>query len=63
MPRDRWMTTIEIADALGVSRQTVSRWIREGRLPATAIAVGPRRIYRVRHGDYLAFVRRYVQEL
>jgi excisionase family DNA binding protein len=56
------MTTSQIADALGVSRQTVSRWIREGRLAATAIAVGPRPIYRVREVDSLAFVRRYVQE-
>lgn len=56
------MTTSQIADALGVSRQTVSRWIREGRLAATAIAVGPRPIYRVRESDFLAFVRRYVQE-
>ncbi len=61
MANDRWLTTTEIAAALYVSRQTVSRWIREGRLKAVAIEVGPRPIYRVRESDFRAFVHAYVR--
>ncbi len=58
------MTTSQVAARLGVSRQTVSRWIREQRLAAVATRVGPRRpIYRVREADFFAFVRRYVRGL
>ena len=63
MQNDRWMTTREIADALHVTRQTVTRWIRDGHLKAIAIEVGPRPIYKVRHSDFVAFVRRYVRGL
>lgn len=58
------MSTTEIAELIGVERQTVSRWIREGRLRARAI-VGPsgeKVVYRVRHSDFLDFVRRYVRD-
>jgi excisionase family DNA binding protein len=57
------MTTEEVAQLLGVTRQTVSRWIREGRLPARAIESGPRVIYRIRYDAFVAFVRRYVRDL
>jgi excisionase family DNA binding protein len=30
-----WLTTAEAAIILGVSRGTVSRWCREGKLPAS----------------------------
>lgn len=61
MTTDPLMTTTEIAAKLRVSRQTVSRWIREGRLEAIAIEVGPRPIYRIRESQYRAFLRRYVR--
>ncbi len=58
------MTTIEVAAKLGVTRQTVSRWIRDKKLAAITIGVGQRRpIYRVREADFIAFVRRYVRGL
>ncbi len=63
MAQDRWLTTGQVAELLGVSRSTVTRWIRDGRLAATAIHVGARPTYRVREADLRAFVRRYVREL
>jgi excisionase family DNA binding protein len=62
MTNDPLVTTTEISARLGVSRQTVSRWIREGRLEALAIEVGSRRpIYRIRESQYRAFLTRYVR--
>jgi excisionase family DNA binding protein len=61
MTNDRWLTTTEIATALHVSRQTVSRWIREGRLKAVAIEVGTRPIYRIRESDFRRFVQAYIR--
>ena len=61
MTNDRLMHTSEIAELLGVSRQSVARWVREGRLKAIAISVGPRPIYRIRASDYRAFLNRYVR--
>jgi excisionase family DNA binding protein len=56
------MTTEEVAQLLGVTRQTVSRWIREGRLGARAIQSGSRVIYRIRYSSFVAFVKRYVRD-
>lgn len=55
-----FMTTAEVAAAIGVARQTVDRWIRAGKLPARRIQVGERAIYRIRRRDFVEFVRRYV---
>jgi excisionase family DNA binding protein len=63
MPNQRTMTTTEVAALLHVSRQTVTRWIREGRLPAIAITVGRRPVYRVTEPAFRAFVRDYVRGL
>lgn len=57
-----YLTTANVAAAIGVSRQTVDRWIREGRLPARRIQVGERATYRIRRSDLTAFVRRYVSD-
>ena len=63
MTDDRLMTTGEIAAALHVSRQTVTRWIREGRLEAVKLTPYQRPIYRVRVSRFRAFVARYVEGL
>ena len=55
------MTSAEIAATLRVTRQTVTRWIREGRLKAVTIRVAARPVYRVRRSEFRAFVRRYVE--
>lgn len=36
-PEQRWMTTDEVAERLGVSRSTVRRWLNEERLPGNRI--------------------------
>ena len=54
---DRPDDLIDLAEAarlLGVTRMTLSRWLRRGRLPA--FQYGERGIYRLRRGDVLAFV-------
>lgn len=63
MNTDRLMTTAEVASALRVSRQSVTRWIREGRLEAAKIRVSGRPIYRVRESGFRDFVRRYIEGL
>lgn len=62
MDSERLLTTGEISAALGVSRQTVTAWIRSGRLRALTIQVGVRPTYRVRERDFRDFVRRYVRD-
>jgi excisionase family DNA binding protein len=56
------MTTEEVAQLVGVTRQTVARWVREGRISARKIGSGPRVIYRIRYSAFLAIVRRYVRD-
>lgn len=60
MADEEFLTTTEVARQLGVARQTVDRWIRDGRLRARRIQVGERAIYRIRRSEFVAFVRRYV---
>ena len=72
MNDDPSMSTAEVAQKLGVARQTVSRWIRAGRLRAVRIAVGAPRseeglrrataIYRIRPSAFAAFVKEYVRD-
>jgi excisionase family DNA binding protein len=63
MPANEWMTTSEVAEALGVSRQTVWNWIRSGYLPARAISTESRVIYRVRRSDFVLWVRQHARDL
>ena len=58
---DEIMTASEVAAALPLSRQTVDRYIREGKLRARMIKVGERGTYQIRRSDFVAFVRRYVR--
>lgn len=58
-----WLTTAEAAARIGVTRQTIARWIREGKLPARRIQVGQRAIYRIDRRDLVAFVKQYVADL
>lgn len=62
MRNDRWMTTDEVAQLVGVTRQTVARWCRQGRIAARAIESGPRVIYRIRYSAFVDFVRRYIHD-
>lgn len=48
-----WLTTGEVADACGVNRATVVRWIKSGRLTA---AVTPGGHHRVRQEDLQMFL-------
>lgn len=63
MTTDRLMTTTEVASALRVSRQTVTRWIRDGHIEVITIRVGSRVIYRIPESRFRSFVRRYVEGL
>ena len=63
MTTDRLMTTSEVASALRVSRQTVTRWIRDGRIGVVSIRVGPRVIYRIPESRFRRFLRAYVEGL
>ncbi|WP_184731149.1 helix-turn-helix domain-containing protein [Saccharopolyspora phatthalungensis] len=46
MPRDL-IASSELAKALGVSRSTVSRWVREGRITPTEITAGGQSRFRL----------------
>jgi predicted site-specific integrase-resolvase len=69
---DPSLSTADVAQKLGVTRQTVSRWIRAGRLHAVRIAVAAtpshearlpaNGIYRIRPSAFAAFVRQYVRD-
>jgi excisionase family DNA binding protein len=61
--RRPYVTTTEVAAALGVERQTVARWIRTGKLRAIRIRVGQRSIYRIEVAEVRAFARRYIEQL
>jgi excisionase family DNA binding protein len=55
-----WLTPPEVAARLRVSPQTVTRWIREGKLIAVRIQVGKRPFYRVPLSSYRAFLLAFV---
>lgn len=45
---DEWLTTRRAAELMGVSRDTIARWIRLGQLPAMRLPSGQ---YRVRRAE------------
>jgi excisionase family DNA binding protein len=61
-PTDKFLTTQEAADLLGLTRHTIARYCRSGRIKAVIINTGPRPIYRIRESDFSAFVRAWVRE-
>ena len=63
MKNDRLLTTTEVAASLRVSRQTVTRWIRERHLGAITIRVAGKKTYRVPESRFRDFLRRYVEGL
>lgn len=58
-----WLSTAEAAALIGTSRQSVTRWIRDGKLRARRIQVGERAIYRIDRRELASFARRYIQDL
>lgn len=51
------LTVNEVAELLHVCRQTVARWIREGKLPASDLAPGEiRAMWRISREDLYRFV-------
>lgn len=54
---DRMLTTRDVANLVGVSPDVVRTWIREHKIPAFIVGVGPKPRYRVRESDLLRFVR------
>lgn len=48
--REEWLTVAEVVAELKMHEETIRRWIREGRLPATRIGSN-RAGYRVRRSD------------
>jgi excisionase family DNA binding protein len=63
MPPKDWLSSAEVAELIGVSRQTVTQMIRDGRLPARAIESGSRVIYRVRREALAEWARRHTRDL
>jgi len=50
---DRWLSVDEIADYLGIKRDTVYKWISEKRLPAHKIG----RLWKFKKGEVDTWVR------
>ena len=53
----RFFDPREAADYLGINSRTVTRWAREGYLPAYPIGEGKRRLWRFLEGDLEEWVR------
>lgn len=59
---DDWMRTTDVAAELGVTSESVRRFIREQRLRATAIVSGGRTTFRIRRRDFEVFRQVYVKD-
>jgi excisionase family DNA binding protein len=53
--QEKWLDSSQIAELLGVNRDTVRRWLRSGALKG--VYVGGRSGYRVRQSDLDEFLR------
>ncbi len=54
--REEWLTVPQVAERLGVSEETVRRWIRAGELPVLDLG-GPKAGYRIREADLEEFLQ------
>ncbi len=59
---DDLLTSTEAAQLMGVTRQTVERWVRENGLRAKVEVRGRRKVYRFRRIDLRDFARRWLDE-
>ena len=55
MGNETWLTVEDIGDRLKVHRQTVRRWLRDGKLHG--VLIGDRAGYRVQPADLAEFLR------
>lgn len=62
MADKEWISTEEVAQELGMTREWVRQQIKAGRLVATYYAINGRRTYRVHRHEYKRFVIRYQRE-
>lgn len=60
--RDRWLHTTEVAEELGVSPETVRRFVRMRVLRATVLLVGGRRTFRIDRADLERFKAAHVRD-
>ena len=60
--RSTFLTVAEIAELVGMSSETVRRYIRERRLRASVLTTGQRVTYRIRLADYEAFRDEFVRD-
>ncbi len=54
--REEWLTVPNVAERLGVSEETVRRWIRASELPVLDLG-GPKVGYRIREKDLEEFMQ------
>lgn len=59
---NRWYTTKEVADLLGITSESVRRLIYDRRLAATVITGGSRPTFRISAEALAAFRRTYVRD-
>lgn len=54
MPADELLTIAQVAEHLGITYRTATRWIAEGRIPA--VRIGPR-TRRIKRSELDKFIR------
>lgn len=59
---ERWYTTTQVGERLGVSRQTVHALIESGRLSCLRLLHGERATIRIRQSDLEAFLARWTDD-
>jgi excisionase family DNA binding protein len=62
MAVSEWLSTEEAAAEIGVTPQSVRRYIAAGKLKARALVIGQRATYRIRAADLQAFLDAYTMD-
>lgn len=62
MADEEWLSTEEVADEIGVTPQSVRRYIGSGKLHARVLLTGARPTYRIRRHDLDAFLTRFTRD-